>query len=225
MIRRGYVVLVVAYVILASGIFFDLTNKNASSEFNITIVYQEHRWIETFTDHDHSYDTITINAQVTVSNYESIFQQFHVSIYPFRVDVSQWQNGDTVTIGGSSYEATSSGGSWIARRDLGIGDYVKLVYDGTTGVFVSSYSKVSGTDMDFMDNYFRQIAIESSNLGNLVAAITGSNIVLNIGLLTGIVVEIPLFLWLNQKRAAQQNKEKISEPHHSATDFSFTLRS
>lgn len=102
---------------------------------------------------------------------------------------------------------------------------MKLVYDGTTGVFLSSYSKVSGTDTDFMNDYFRQITIKSSNLGILTAAITGSNIVLNIGLLTRIIVEIPLILWLNQNRKERQNKEKISRPHHPATDFSFTLSS
>lgn len=213
MVRRAYVILVVVYLILAGGIFFYFMNENESSEYDIAIVYQVHSWIETFTDHDHKYSNVTINTQVTVSNYESVFKPFRVSSYPFWIDVSQWKSGDTVTIGSSSYEVSSSGGSWRAQRYLGGADYVNLVYDRTTGVFLSSYSKISGTGVDFLDDYIREITIESSNLGNLIAAITGNNIVVNIGLLTGIFIEVPLILWLNKKRKirqANQNEEKIS---------------
>ena len=215
MVRRAYVILVVLYVILAGSTFFYLMNENASSEFDITVVYQSHSWTETFTDHDHNYSNITINAQVTVSNYENVFESFRVGSYPFRIDVSQWKNGDSVTIGSSSYDVSSSGGSWRARRVLGGADYVNLFYDRTTGAFLSSYSKVSGSGVDFMDDYIREITIESSNLGSLIAAITGSNIVkesLGMLLLIGIFIEVPLILWLNKKRKVRKAKqsEKIT---------------
>jgi hypothetical protein len=196
----------VVYVVLAGGVFFYLTNENTTSEFDITIVYQEHSWTETFSDHDHSYSNVTINAQVTVSDYETVFESFHVWSYPFWIDVSQWRTGDTVTIGSSSYEVTLSGGSWRAHRDIGGADYVNLFYSQTTGVFRMSYSQVHGTGVDFLDTYIREITTQSSNLGRMTAAITGSNVVLSIGLLTGIFIEVPIILWLKEKRKVRKAK-------------------
>ncbi|MHA1389913.1 MAG: hypothetical protein ACTSR9_15905 [Candidatus Thorarchaeota archaeon] len=70
------------------------------------------------------------------------------------------------------------------------------------GFFLSSYSRATSPH-DFMITFYREISTESSNLGDFIARLTGTNVFADIGLVGTIFLEVPIILRLRKRRSTK----------------------
>jgi len=204
--RRAFVLYIVLFVISVSTITIHQSNDNVNTEYALNIEYEAHTCDMGSTAFRHTYSTIVINVQVRTTNYEETFSGLSVGGFPFWVDVSAWEVGNTVQIAGNSYELSISPNTWKAHLDFGDMQYENLYYHRDFGIFIASYTDRATLDLYGFSGYTKEIQVEQSNLEGFISRVTGSNIMWNFGLVTGIFIELAVIQWFIQRRNARLGK-------------------
>ena len=202
--KRGYAFYVSIFIVLISTMAVFQFYDNTYSPYPLRIEYEIHTCSVSgsgmFANFDHSYSTVTIDIEVSTTIFIGSISGLSVGGFPFWVDISSWNPGDVVTIGGAEYELSLQGGRWKAHRDFSDSEYENLYFHGELGIFVESYTDCIILDEYALHGYSEDIQIQESNLAGLYGRVTGSNVLLNIGLVTGIFVELAvIYMFLNKR--------------------------
>ena len=96
---------------------------------------------------------------------------------------------------------------WRAEYDTGNDNYQILYYHYTLGILLESNIRYS-TGTSIWNFRRTDITIESSNLDEFTSRVTGTNVLTNLILITGIYIEIPVVAIIRKKRAAKKAKRE-----------------
>ena len=160
---------------------------------------------------DTSSTTITVSAMVTPANYEEVCRQYNVDGHPFWVNVSSWQDGQTVTIFGTNYVLSHSRGMWRAYYEHDDFNYRALYYHDSMGILLESTIRYSASSSIWSGSR-TDIDVENSNLDAFISRVTGTNILINLLLITGIYIEIPVIAIVHKERSAKKAKKELQKP-------------
>ncbi len=204
--RAVFVLYIILFLLSTASLSMIQLHINHSTTYNLYIEYQLHTVSSTGYNFDHSYSTIIIDTEVTVENYVSVLSSLRVSIYPFWLDTSDWEDGGARTIAGNLYSIYDEGRYWRAHRSWSDFEYEDLNYNKALGIFIESHNDrmtlgtggFSGSDTD--------ITIQHSNIQGFAARVTGSNLAGNIFVISGIFVEILIIQWLYLRKQNPKNE-------------------
>ena len=160
----------------------------------------------------HSYRTIVVRASVMADDYESTLSSIRVDIFPFWVDTSSWATGESVSISGNIYTISEETQFWKAHRSVGNdGDYVDIYYDKEIGIFIRSYSDFMILGSSGFQGSTVSIEVQQSNFAGFISIVYGTNVVVFVLLISGIFTEIPIIVWLWNRREKQKTTKKSQQ--------------
>ena len=192
-----YVILFILSVVWVSVIQIGL---NQSTAYALDIEYEIHTVDASGLVMDHSYETIRVQLSVMTSSYQSTLGGIRVGSFSFWVDTSDWTAGDTVIINSNLYSILRQSGAWQLHRSLGDYQSENLYYHGVLGIFTGSYTDWMSLSSFGFSGYTIDIEIQQSNIDGFVTRVTGSNVVVEIVLLTFIFTEILIIQGLWKRR-------------------------
>ena len=206
--RSVFVLYIILFLISITTVSMIQFSLNTSTTYTLNIEYERHTVTGTGYSLDHSYSTIIIDVSLMVGNYEAILSTMRVSIYPFWVDTSGWENGGTATISGNLYSISSAAGTWRARRSFGDFESENLYYHKELGILIESSNDRMSLDGGGFSGSDTDIEIQNSNIQGFVARVTGANIAGNIFLLSGIFIEVLIIQWFYARRQSSKSSSK-----------------
>jgi hypothetical protein len=211
---------IVPYIALYIAIIFTVSfiqiSQNTFTAYALTIEYNSHTTIVKgglFTPGFFDFDsTIIVHTPVMVDGYESTLGNMQVFSYPVWVNTSSWATGESVSISGNIYSISEETVYWTAHRSIGDeGDYVNLYYEKVLGIFVKSNSDFMSLGSSGYRGSSTSIRIQRSNIDGFVSRVYGTNVVVQFLLLSGIFIEIPIIVWLRNRRDKQKSARKFRQ--------------
>ncbi len=174
------------------------TNNIHSSSFRLEMRYQLDRF--TYPERTHSFDSFYFDISLFLENYSATMEGLRVDEYPLWLDVSEWSQGQNVSIDGRWYVISKSSSNWRCYRDDGDTFSTTLFYDIATGIFTESgkdrVEMVLGGITYELRGYDEDIDIEEGNLHVLRSYMTGTYLYANGFLLVMIFLEFAVIIWL-----------------------------
>ena len=211
-----YIVVLLSTIAIIST--YQISRANNES-FRLDIIYNWHRRTYSSTQLFDIYDSYAIQRSVSIQSYRTTVDHLEVYGYPLWLDVSDWSQGQSVIIGGVSYETTREFQNWKAHR--GYADYsADLYYDGEFGFLV----RISINTMIMANNRDTEyssidVDLGMNNLGELAYYASGRYLVYDNLLIIGIFAELAIIDWLVMKR---KNSKK---PGTESSDLNPTTNS
>ena len=205
--RSVFALYVILFLLSITTVSTIQINLNTSTAYTLNIEYEKHTVTGTGYSLDHSYSTIIINVSLMVGNYEAMLSTMRVSIYPFWVDTSGWEDGGTATISGNLYSTYSEAGYWRAHRSWSDFEYENLNYHKDLGILIESHNDRMSLGIGGFSGSDTDIEIQHSNIQGFAARVTGANIAGNIFLLSGIFIEVLIVQWLYARRQSSKSSK------------------
>lgn len=175
------------------------TNENFPVNLHIRYEHDRCDYVSSYPigSFEHTYSYTTIDTQLMMESYKETLSQLKVGSFPLWVNTSSWKDGDEVTIGGVQYSLSLRNNGWRAYREFGDSDYEVLYYHKKVGVLLETDTDrmhIASSSMGFTGYYIR-INIEQSNIALLISKATGSDLIINNGLVVGILIQIAIIQW------------------------------
>lgn len=205
--RAVFILYIILFLLSATTVSMIQIHLNTTTSYTLHIEYESHTVTGTGYGFDHSYSTIIINLSVTVDDFESTLSTLRVSIYPFWVDTSNWIDGEPRTISGNLYSIYSEAGYWRAHRSWSDFESENLHYHKDLGILIESHNDRMSLDTGGFSGSDTDIEIQHSNIQGFAARVTGSNLIGNMVLISGIFVEILIVQGLYDRRQSSKSSE------------------
>jgi len=198
--RSVFILYIILFLLSTTTVSMVQISLNTSTDFILNIEYEKHTTTATDYSFDHRYYTISVNISVMVNDYESTLSSYRIGAFPLWIDTSDWANGVTVSISGNLFTISSESGVWKAHRSLSDFQYESLYYRKDLGILTRINLDYMSLGSSGFSGSEVETTIQSSNIDGFAARVTGSNLVGNIVLLTGIFTEILVVQWLYDRK-------------------------